>query len=79
MHIPLAMWATIAVLAVASFTGIVQMIRKVERLQAQVQNGLTHKVGVIEDRQTTLMSQVSEMHGWMKATHAYDGTDRRNG
>jgi hypothetical protein len=51
----------------------------VRRLEAKIENGLSSKVNSIEERQTVLVTQVAEMHGWMQATHQYDGTDRRDG
>ena len=52
-------------------------VARVRVLESKIDNGLSSRVERIEQRQTLLVTQVSEMHGWMEATHRYDGTDRR--
>jgi len=52
-------------------------VGRVRVLESKIDNGLSSKVEKIETRQTVLVEQVAEMHGWMQATHQYDGEDRR--
>ena len=52
-------------------------VGRVRVLEAKIDNGLTSKVEKIETRQTVLVDQVSEMHGWLKAKNGWNGKDRR--
>ena len=50
---------------------------RVRILETKIDNGITQKIALIEDRQDSLVVQIAEMHGWMQATHHWNGDDRR--
>jgi hypothetical protein len=52
---------------------------RVRILETKIDNGLTSTVAIIEERQSELVVQVAEIHGWMKAARKWNGDDRRNG
>jgi len=53
-------------------------VARVRILESKIDNGLTSKVEKIETRQTVLVEQVAEMHGWMAASNGWNGEDRRS-
>ena len=52
-------------------------IAVVRRLEKKIENGLASRTAVIEQRQTVLIEQVAEIHGWLAASRPWDGTERR--
>lgn len=63
-------------------------LQRIEGLEVTINNGLTHATqktsADVDDLKATVAAvqmQVSEMHGWMQATHdkIWDGSDRRTG
>ena len=60
-------------------------VDRVQELEIVINNGLTHRaeetrldVEAIKANQVKIGQQMSEVHGWMKALHDWDGADRRN-
>ncbi len=60
-------------------------VSRVQELEIVINNGLTHRaeetrldVEAIKANQVRIGQQMSEVHGWMKAMHDWDGSDRRS-
>jgi hypothetical protein len=71
------MWLIIAGLSPAILTGIIWIARRLARLEAKIDNGITMKLSRVEERQHVMVVQVAQIHGMLASRREWDGKDRR--
>jgi hypothetical protein len=62
-------WVAAAAVAISLVGAFIQLVRKVERLETEIHNGVISRVTVIDARLDLIATTVAEMHGWMAANN----------
>ena len=61
------MWLTIAGLLITLLGAAFVMVRKVARLETEIENGVLSRLHIIDETLHTQGIQIAEVHGWMRA------------
>ena len=61
------MWLTIAGLLFTLLGAAFVMVRKVARLETEIENGVLSRLHIIDGTLQSQGIQIAEMHGWMRA------------
>ena len=62
-----AAWIAFATLAVSILGFLISMVRKITRLETEIENGVLQRLTIIDTALQTQAYQVAELHGWMRA------------
>ena len=77
--IPFHEWVPLLGVMVVIAGALFEGVRRLARVEAQLNNGITAKLARVEERQHILVEQISQIHGWVEGrqTTGWDGEERR--
>ena len=64
-HMSGMMWLTIIMILLTVLSVLGTLLRKVTRIDTQINNGFEDRLERVEERQHIMLLQVSDLHGWM--------------
>ena len=59
------MWLTIVLILLTILGFLGTLLRKVTKIDTQINNGIADRLERVEERQYVLLVQVTDLHGWM--------------
>ena len=59
------MWLTIVLILLTILGFLGTLLRKVTKIDTQINNGIAERLERVEERQYVLLIQVTDLHGWM--------------